>query len=83
MLCTGLPCPQHHHMQESLPTPIDWQLNPLPQGCAPFTKLNMHWGYNNVHIWEGNEWKAAFHTNQGFFELVVMYFGLTNSLATF
>jgi hypothetical protein len=48
-----------------------------------FTKLDFHWGYNNVHIHEGNEWKAAFRTNRGLFEPLVMYFSLTNSLATF
>jgi hypothetical protein len=48
-----------------------------------FTKLDVHWGYNNVRIHEGNEWKATFHTNRGLFEPLVMYFGLTNSLATF
>jgi hypothetical protein len=48
-----------------------------------FTKLDIRWGYDNVHICEGNEWKAAFHTNRGLFEPLVMYFGLTNSPATF
>jgi len=32
---------------------------------------------------EGDEWKAAFLTNQGMFEPLVMFFGLTNSPATF
>ena len=32
---------------------------------------------------EGNEWKAAFQTNCGLYEPLVMFFGLTNSLATF
>jgi hypothetical protein len=40
-------------------------------------------GYNNVRIHEGNEIKATFHTNKGLFEFLVMYFGLTNSTATF
>ena len=48
-----------------------------------FMKLDIHWGYNNVRIKEGDEWKAAFQTNCGLFEPLVMYFGLTNSPATF
>jgi hypothetical protein len=48
-----------------------------------FTKLDIRWGYNNVRIHEGNKWKAVFRTNRGLFEPLVMYFGLTNSLATF
>jgi hypothetical protein len=48
-----------------------------------FTKLDVRWGYNNVRIHEGDEWKAAFHTNRGLFKPLVMYFGLTNSPATF
>jgi hypothetical protein len=49
----------------------------LKDACY-LTKLDVHWGYNNVRIREGDEWKAAFHTNRGLFEPLVMYFGLTN-----
>jgi len=48
-----------------------------------FTKMDLRWGYNNVRIKEGDEWKAAFITPEGFFEPMVMFFGLTNSPATF
>jgi len=48
-----------------------------------FTKFDVHWGYNNVHIKEGDEWKAAFITNEGLYEPTVMFFGMTNSPATF
>jgi len=36
-----------------------------------------------VRIKEGDEWKAAFTTSEDFFEPMVMFFGLTNSPATF
>jgi len=48
-----------------------------------FTKIDLRWGYNNVHIKEGNEWKTAFITRQGLFEATVMYFGFSNAPATF
>ena len=32
---------------------------------------------------EGDKWKAAFWTNRRLYEPLVMFFGLTNSLATF
>ena len=48
-----------------------------------FIKIDLHWGYNNVRIKEGDEWKAAFSMLEGSFEPTVMFFGLTNSPATF
>ena len=51
--------------------------------CTKFTKFEIKWGYNAVQIKKGDEWKAAFTTNKGLFEPTVMFFGLTNSPATF
>ena len=48
-----------------------------------FTKMDLRWDYNNVQIKEGDKWKAAFITPEGSFEPMVMFFGLTNSPATF
>jgi len=48
-----------------------------------FTKMDLQWGYNNVWIKEGDEWKAAFTTHVGSFEPVVMFFGMTNLPAMF
>ena len=45
--------------------------------------MDLRWGYNNVRIKERDEWKVAFSTPEGSFEPMVMFFGLTNSLATF
>jgi hypothetical protein len=65
------------------PLPLINDLIHRLKGTHYFTKLDVRWGYNNVHIQEGDEWKAAFHMNRGLFEPLVMYFGLTNSPATF
>jgi len=40
-----------------------------------FKKLDLIWGYNNVQIKEGDEWKAAFLTNKGLFKPQVIYLG--------
>ena len=48
-----------------------------------FTKIDLRWGYNNVRIRKGDKWKAVFTTPERLFELLVMFFGLTNSPATF
>jgi len=45
--------------------------------------MDLQWGYNNVRIKEGDEWKAAFTTYVGLYEPVVMFFRMTNSPAMF
>jgi len=48
-----------------------------------FTKMDLWWGFNNIRIKEGDEWKGAFITHVGSFEPTVMFFGMTNSPAMF
>ncbi|SJL08820.1 uncharacterized protein ARMOST_12191 [Armillaria ostoyae] len=65
------------------PLPLISELMDKLGSAKYFTKLDVRWGYNNVRIRKDDEWKAAFRTNRGLFEPTVMFFGLTNSPATF
>ena len=45
--------------------------------------MDLRWGYNDIRIKEKNKWKVVFTTPEGLFKPIVMFFGLTNSPATF
>jgi len=45
--------------------------------------MDLRWEFNNVRIKEGDKWKRAFIMHVGSFEPTVMFFGMTNSPATF
>ena len=70
-------------IKDKYPLPLIPDLIAEVQDAWIFSKFNIRWGYNNVRIKEGDEHKAAFKTKYGLFEPLVMYFGLTNSPATF
>jgi len=53
------------------------------QGMEVFSKFDIWWGYNNIHIKEGDEWKHAFKTRQGLFKPKVMFFRMSNSPGSF
>jgi len=48
-----------------------------------FTKIDLKWAYHQIKIKEGDEWKEAFRTSKGLFELIVLQFGFTNAPVTF
>ena len=45
------------------PLPLISELIDKPKSAKYYTKLDIRWGYNNVRMKEGDEWKAAFRTN--------------------
>jgi len=67
----------------SWPLPVIHNVINKIQGAKFFSKFDVRWGFNNVRIKEGDEWKAAFICDRGLFEPLVMFFGLCNSPATF
>jgi hypothetical protein len=69
--------------KDSYPIPIMKTLAERVEGSKIFTALDLRWGYHNVRIREGDEWKAAFSTPMGLYEPTVMLFGMSNSPATF
>ena len=48
-----------------------------------FAKFDVRWGFTNIRIKAGDEWKAAFVTPRGVFEPLVMFFRQTNAPPTF
>jgi hypothetical protein len=70
-------------IKNAAPLPLIPELIDKLGSTRYFTKLDIRWGYNNIHIKEGNEYKAAFKTPLGLFEPTVMTFGLCNAPATF
>ena len=65
------------------PLPLISELIDKLKNTKYYIKLDIQWGYNNIRMKEGDEWKAAFQTNRGLFEPWVMFFGLCNLPAIF
>jgi hypothetical protein len=82
------PCQDYRYLNDRTvknvyPLPLVSNLPDKLKGTNIFTKLDIQWGYHNVRIKEGNEWKGAFKMNKGLFKPTVMFLGLCNSPATF
>ncbi|KAI5117428.1 hypothetical protein M0805_007779 [Coniferiporia weirii] len=70
-------------VKNAYPLPLISKLMDKLKGAKYFTKLDLRSGYNNIHIKNGDQWKAAFKTPCGLFKPTVMFFGLCNSPTTF
>ncbi|KAL0180387.1 hypothetical protein M9458_025829 [Cirrhinus mrigala] len=65
------------------PLPLMSSAFELLQGAKVFTKLDLRNAYHLIRIREGDEWKTAFDTPMGHYEILVLPFGLTNAPAVF
>jgi len=70
-------------IKNNYPLPLITELINNMGSKKVFTKMDLRWGFNNVRIKKGDEWKGAFTTHIRSFEPTVMFFGMTNSPATF
>jgi len=70
-------------IKDKMPLPLIGEVIDKLKKVKYFNKLDLIWGYNNIQIKEGDEWKAVFLTNKGLFKPQVMYFGLCNLLGMF
>ena len=82
------PCQDYRYLNEwtiknTYPLPLISELMHKIKDRKYFTKLDIWWGYNNVWIKEGDEWKVALKTDRGLYEPTVMFFRMCNSPATF
>ena len=72
-----------HTIKDAYPLPLISDLIDMVKDTTIFTKFDIRSRYNNIRIKEGDQWKAAFITSKGLFKPTVMFFGLSNSPATF
>ena len=72
-----------HTIRNKYPLPLIPELISQVKDANIFSKFDIRWGYNNIRIKDGDQHKAVFKTKYGLYEPNVMFFGLTNSPATF
>jgi hypothetical protein len=52
-------------------------------GAKLFSRIDLHSGYYQIRIVEGDEEKTTYHTRYGSYKFLVMLFGLTDAPTTF
>jgi Retroviral aspartyl protease len=61
------PCQDYWYLnnwmvKNAYPLPLISEIMDKLKGEKYFLKIDVRWGYNNIQIWSGDKWKAAFKT---------------------
>jgi len=72
-----------HMIRDAYPLPLINELMDTLARARYFTKMDLCWGYYNIRMKEGEEWKTAISTRYGSYEWTVMPMGLCNAPAIF
>jgi len=70
-------------IKNGYPLPAVEELFPIVEGAKYFSKIDLHSGYYQIRVAEGDREKTAFVTRYGSYEFLVLPMGLCNSPGTF
>jgi len=82
-LCIDYRKPNRQTLRDSYPTPVATDLIARTRGVLMFSKLDLHSGFHQLLIREGDQRKTAFVTPGGQYVRVTCPFGLSNTPSYF